>query len=468
MSSTRKLAGYVSKLNYEDLPPEVVEKGKLAVLDTLGNCIGGYPLGLARTFLDMTKDLGGGRAEASLIGDGTKVSVPMAAFGNGALSTMLDYCDSQSTESGRRSSWVGALTFPAALAAGESRGISGRELLTSVVAGYECAARILHSMDVNSDDSNGVTGETMSVFGPAAGAGRALGLSEDEMLSTLCMAGIYTPVAAGFKWLGDDGLLPRKDIKQGWAWMCMTGTFAAVSAQKGLKALQENSILEGDKGLWRMLGMDTFNEEVITAGLGEKYHILQFRSKLDPGCAVTHTGIEAAIGLVKDHNINPGDIESVHVITNRSGGIGFHDQEPRGLCDREFSIPYQMSAAILAGDRGPRWYTEATASSPQMADMTKRVTLSFDDESEQVYLDTGNRMSKMTITTRAGQRYSTRVDQPPRAYEAKEVRNKFLTTTRQVIDQDHIDKIMDAVDNLETVGKVSQLVDLLRIPSPKI
>ena len=75
MSSTRALSRYLSKMKYDDLPSLVVEKGKLAVLDAVGISIGAYPLNLSRTFLELAKDLGGGRGEATLIGDGTKVSV---------------------------------------------------------------------------------------------------------------------------------------------------------------------------------------------------------------------------------------------------------------------------------------------------------------------------------------------------------------------------------------------------------
>ena len=47
MSSTQTLASYLSKLKYEDLPPSVVEKGKVAILDVVGNAIGGYGLNLS-------------------------------------------------------------------------------------------------------------------------------------------------------------------------------------------------------------------------------------------------------------------------------------------------------------------------------------------------------------------------------------------------------------------------------------
>ena len=158
MSATRTLASYLSNIKYDDLPPEVIEKAKLAILDTLGNMIGGYPLSLSTTFLELTKDLGGGRGEATLIGDGTKVSVPLAAFGNGALASMLDYNDGYRNESGKLSAVPGALSVTGALSAGEPRGISGQELISSVVAGYECMARIVQSMDMSWEQEQKVKG----------------------------------------------------------------------------------------------------------------------------------------------------------------------------------------------------------------------------------------------------------------------------------------------------------------------
>ena len=466
MSATRTLASYLSRLVYEDLPPEVVDKGKLAIMDALGNAIGGYPLSTSNIFLDLAKELGGGRGQATLIGDGTKVSVPLAAFANGALSNMLDYSDFLANKSGRNGAYAGAVAVPAALAAGEARGISGQELITSVVAGYECAARVVHSMDKSDEQAEKVKGQTVSVFASAGAAGRALGLDEDGLLSTLGMTGMYTPVPSGYRWLGEEGLTPKADIKQGWAWMCMTGTFAAVSAQKGLTMVQENNILDGERGLWRMVGMDISHEEQLTAGLGETYHILKFASKAYPGCMTTHTPIIGVSGLLKKNNIDLADIEGIEVVTNWSGSIGFDVPEPNSVADMEFSMPYQVAAALLAGGKGPDWYSERTARSQEVADMAKRVVLSFDEESEQFFRETNQRMSKITVQTKGGQRYSTRVDRAGVVQDAEELRDKFVTTTSQVIDKSQVDKILDAIDSLETMEEVSELVDLLYIPAP--
>ncbi len=463
MSTTRTLAGYLSRLNYDDLPAEVVNTGKLAILDTLGNSIGGYPLELSKTFLSLSKGMGGGREQATLIGDGAKVSAPWAAFGNGALSTMLDYCDYVHSESGRCPAWLAALAVPAALAAGETRGISGKELIASVVAGYEGSARIVHSMDMTAEASLIVIGETVSIFAAAAAAGRALALDEDGMLSTLGMTGIYTPVPGIYKWTRDEGLTPRKDIKQGWAWMSMTGTFAAVSAQKGLRMLQESNILDGDLSMWRMLGMDIFEEERITAGLGETFRTLNFKSKPFPGGANSHTAILGATGLVKEHNIDVRDIEKIDVITNRGGALGFDDQNPKGLCDREFSIPYAVSAALIAGDRGPNWYIESTAQGPALSSMIKRVSLTFDEECEKLFREKRIRMCKVSLQTKGGQQYTRNVERPNPVGSAETVKEKFTTTTSQVMGRDQVFKLLDTVDNLEAVGNISELIELLRI-----
>lgn len=455
MSATGSLAGYISSLKYADLPPSVVEKGKLLIMDAVGNAIAGYPFSLSKSFLELAKNVGGGSGEATLIGDGAKVSIPFAAFGNQALAYMLDY-----TGTG------GHIGVPAALAAGEAKGISGKDLITSVVAGYECQARISSSMDEALPQDRSIQGVNLWVFAAAGAAARALGLDEDEMLSAIGMTGIYTCVPAGYKWMGDEGLSPRRDIKQGAAWICMSGAFAAVSAQKGLKMLQPNNILDGDKGLWQMLGKQAFREEELTAGFGETYHILEATAKYWSGCAVTHPAMTGITRLVRDHGISPDEVERIEVVTNRPLGIGFEDQAPEGAFDLQFSVPYQVSAALVGGDRGPDWYLDKVAKSPEVTDMAKRVFLSFDEDSDKDLREGKLFTAKVAVLTKQGRRYNTYVDEWELARNTKEFRDKFITITSQVIDRRQIDAVLDTIENLETLGTVSALIDQLTIPHP--
>ena len=467
MSSTRALAGYLSRLKFEDLPTDVVEKGKLSIINSLGNSIGGYPLTVSKTFLELSKELGVGRPESTLIGDGAKVSVSGAAFGNGALSTMLDHADYFRSESGRCWIWPGALAVPAALAAGEAQGISGKELIVSAVAGYECSARILTAMDMTLETTKQINGETISTFAAAGAAGRAFGFDEDEMLSTLGMAGTYTPVPGWYKWVSDEGLSPRKDVKQGWAWMCMAGAFASVSAKKGLQMLQPNNILDGQKGLSRMLAMDSYIEERVTEGFGETYHIREFASKLYPGGAVAHPAIVGVRDIIAEHGFQPGDIDGIEVVTSIQDGIGFDDPEPVNLSETQFSLPYQLAAALFSGAAGgPDWYVEATANDPRVQGLSKRVVMSFDDECQTFFNATNLRLSKVTVTTKSGQQFYRRVEHNGEAKSPEEIREKFIGCASQVIERSHADEILNTISDLESVSNIATLMGLLA-PFPR-
>ena len=56
MSTTRTLASYLSKVNLRRPAPAVIERERPPILDVVGNAIGGYPLSLSKTFLDVAKD----------------------------------------------------------------------------------------------------------------------------------------------------------------------------------------------------------------------------------------------------------------------------------------------------------------------------------------------------------------------------------------------------------------------------
>lgn len=461
MPATQELAEYLAGFSPETLPGRVLSQAKLVTIDAIGNAIGGLPFDLARTFCDLARNVGGGSTEATIVGGGDKVSVPFAAFANTALSTMLDYSDYAMSDSGRCPIWIGPLAVPAALAAGEATGISGAEFLASVAAGYECASRVLHSMDMSIERSLELNGETLSVFGAAGAAGRALRLSSEEMLSALGMAGIYTPVPAYYKWIGDEGLTPRKDIKQGWAWMGMTGAFAAVSARAGLKATQGNNILEGERGLWRMLGMDSFDEARVTQDLGTRFYIDDLGTKAYPGCAFTFTAIEGAVSILDSHGISAGEIERVDVVTNWSNATGFGDRVTESLADKQFNFPYQVAAALTIGERGPNWYTSSAAADPELVALKNKVHVSFDDECETIFRETGNWMSKVAITTADGQVHRVAVEKVDKLTDGDGFREKFLRTSEQVVGRERAEAVLAAIEELDGQETLDTLVELL-------
>ena len=73
MGVTRELAKFVTKARYEDLSPSAVQAAKTSLLNILGNCIAGNQTRIGAMHVDMAKDLGGGRTQATIVGDGVRV-----------------------------------------------------------------------------------------------------------------------------------------------------------------------------------------------------------------------------------------------------------------------------------------------------------------------------------------------------------------------------------------------------------
>jgi len=96
---TELLAEYVHNLQWQALPPEVVESAKLRVLDYLASAMAGYRLN--RTFSDtvtrMYRDMGGTEESRVLFSD-LQLPAPNAAFLNAAYGHGADIDDGERVE----------------------------------------------------------------------------------------------------------------------------------------------------------------------------------------------------------------------------------------------------------------------------------------------------------------------------------------------------------------------------------
>src|ERR1700704_2436270 len=79
--ATRDLAAFASALCFEDLPPEVVERIKLSVLDSIGCCLFGATLPWTRKVAAMAM-AESAAPMAALMGMGKKSSVSLAVLVN--------------------------------------------------------------------------------------------------------------------------------------------------------------------------------------------------------------------------------------------------------------------------------------------------------------------------------------------------------------------------------------------------
>ena len=132
-----KVGAFVRGLRLEEIPPEVVDKAKLVILDTLGIALVSSRMDFGRMVLHVASALGGA-GESRLIGTRRKVAAANAVLANGTLAHGLDYDDTLE-EAIVHTGCCGAIT---ALAVGEAVGASGKRLLEAAIAGMEVMCKV--------------------------------------------------------------------------------------------------------------------------------------------------------------------------------------------------------------------------------------------------------------------------------------------------------------------------------------
>lgn len=367
---TRALARHAATLQYDALPPELVEMLKQCVLDTLGVSIGASTLAPEASILrDYVNDLGG-RPEATILGFGGKAPAPWAAFVNGSLGHMLDYDDMG--ESGH----PGIVTIPVALAVAEKLGgVSGRELIAAIAAGTDVMTRLSRAIDVPdwTITEGWFATQLIGFVAGAATAGHLLGLDEEQMENAL---GIGFNQLSGTRQMAEGAATHMRSMQAGFSGQ--GAVLAAELARRGI--IGSKAFVEGRYGFFRtyIRGCEP-DWDGIVDGLGVKFPLIEKHGfKVWPACAYTRTTNAAILALRQQHGLKPEDVESITIV----GGTGGTQQlceplaakrRPKVSIDGKFSIPFTTAVMMAKGNVTLRDYTEAGLRDPDVLAMADRI-----------------------------------------------------------------------------------------------
>jgi 2-methylcitrate dehydratase PrpD len=173
-----KLSKYMSEASERALPDEVVEKAKHHILDTLAAMISGSEIRPGRAAIEFVRAYGG-KEVATVVASNIVCGPIEAALANGVLA----HADETDDSHGPSRSHPGVSVVPAALAAGELFGISGKHFLRAVTLGYDVGTRVTMSMGGPGYQAmtHRSTHGTVATFAAGAAAGCAAGLGAQQM-----------------------------------------------------------------------------------------------------------------------------------------------------------------------------------------------------------------------------------------------------------------------------------------------
>lgn len=451
-SVTLRLADWAAGLRYEDLPPEVVTAAKRFLLDSAGCALGGLSQPDCRIALEVLREVAG-RGPATVLGTGEKLDPVSAALANSLLIRVLDYNDIYWRQDPCHPSDL----IPAALAACERRGGSGRDLLVGIVLAYEIEQRLCETCFPGIRELGWHHATLTAVASPLV-AGRMLGLDPQRLAHAVGISA-SRHLTSGSVTAGK--LTMMKNTVDPLA--TQSGVLAALLAERGYTGPEH--VLDGKEGLAQLLKTEWCWERLL-AGLGREWRILQCGMKSYPTEALTHTPISALLDLVREHDLAPGQVERIRVRSLARAADILADPskyDPRSKETADHSLPYCLGVALVDRQVTPAQFEETRIADPLVRAQLRKVEVTADPEIEAAF--PALQRAVVTVRTVDGRELERRLDYPrgdPRnPMTDEDLRAKLAALAAAACSPERVTRIVEAVGRAESFASAGELAGLL-------
>ncbi|MGH9354935.1 MAG: MmgE/PrpD family protein, partial [Terriglobia bacterium] len=444
---------------YSDIPANVIELGKKSILDGLGLALAGSVVesgDLSRKYITALGPQGG---SSTVIGSAMKASPRFAAFANGVGIHSEDYDDTQlATGPGRV---YGMLThptapvLPAALALGEAKGISGRDLLLAYNLGVEVETKICQAVNPRLYLGGFHSTGTVGTFGAATAAAKLHGLDAHWVTDAYGIAGAE---ASGLQ--ASLGTM-TKPFQAGHA--SASGVEAAALASIGWTASLK--VLEDPGGFFHAFG-GGYDPGYIVGKLGSPWTFASPGVSIKPfPCgSLAHPGMDKFLSMVQENHVHADQVEGVIVGVNHAVPKALFYHDPHTALQAKFSMEFCIASLLLYGKAGLRQFQNDVVNRPEVQSAIKRVQLVVDPRADAAGY---NKMrTYITIKLRDGRTLTGFADfakgSPAHPMSYDEVAQKFRGCTDFAKWPTHkAEAIIEAVRGLENIPNVTKLTALL-------
>lgn len=454
MTESQQLAAFVEAATLDGASPEAVEQLKIRVLDTVGVAIGALDAEPIIAIRELLEDLGG-TEQATLIGGG-KTTPERAAFFNSALSRYLDFMDAYLAkgETNHPSD-----NFGAVLAAAESVGASGKQLLTAFAVAYQVHTRL---SDVAPVRAKGFDHTTQGAFAAGASAAKALGLPSEQIANALAIAGTAN-VALRVTRTGN--LSHWKGLA--YPHVSKEGTWAALLASRGITGPEE--VFEGNKGFkdsvsgpfeidWSKEDLESVKRTII------KKHNAEIHSQ---------SALDAALDIRAQEGFKTEDIDKIRLTTFNvaysiiGGGEEGDKQLIRTKEEADHSLPWMLAVVLLDGQLNPEQYEPSRIVADDVQALMKKVEITPSDEFSDRFPD--HMPADLEVTLNDGSVFTASQDSylgfHDNPLDWENARKKFDALVTPFTGEELREEIATIIHELDT-RQVSELTEALAKVSP--
>lgn len=456
MDITKQLAEFVANLTFSDLPHEVTERAKRLILDLTGIIIRArHDAESTPSLIAAVERLGLAGGRCSVMGDPRTYAPTAAALINGTLAHSLDFDDTHAEASIHSSAPI----VPAALAAAELAGASGKDLITAIVAGYEIQIRLSLALNPSDHYDRGFhPTATCGVFGAAAAAGKLLGMDAAGIRNAFGIA--LSQAAGSMEFLTDGAWTKRSHVGQA----AQNGLICAVMAAEGFRGPQQ--AFEGRAGFLHAYAPNADPTKAV-AGLGQTWQTMRLAVKPYPSCRYSHAAIDGLVALMKENGLKASEVNEVEIGLPETGwkiiGGPGDKSNPRSVVDGQFSMPFCAAVALREG--GLAWddYRKHLNDETTRA-LTRKIKTVVDARAEAEF--PANMAGVAKIRTASGD-YERLVavpkGEPDNFLDDAEFRFKFDGLCKPYLGAEGTRKLANALLSLEQTNSVQAVMTLAQV-----
>ena len=462
MNISRELARFVAGLKYEDIPESVIEVEKRSILDNIAIISGGADGNGCREFVEYAvESAAGGKEEATVLGQKIKLPAVWAAFANASMTMALDFSDTSATATIHPNT----STFCVSLALSEKLGgISGKDFLTAMIAGSEVACRLARAAVSSRFALYGFyMPPVFTSFGAAAAACKILGLSEDQIIDAWSLVlSQYTCSSE----LTKNKETPIRSIRE--AFGAQAAYSSAILASKGIKGYKDP--FEGQQGFYKAYFNDDYDPEPVLKDLGKDFEAAKLIFKPWPCCMGNHGCINAALNIMRDHDIKPEDITALKAEAPTVARVVLEPAEdkkaPKNAIGAKYSMPFTVSTAIIDGSVTLGSFEDENLKRKDILELASKFSHVLNDEWDRsVEMKTGGRL---TIETKDGKSYtdtvSSTLGNPDNPMTEDAFRAKFFSCMERApkaSSEEDREALYQHVKALEKINDIKDIAALL-------
>ena len=439
MSMTEDIASFVASFSLKTAPAELLPRVREAFLDSFGVMLAGSREESAQIAGRWVRSQGGEGQCTVIAQRGFRTSAANAALANGVAAHTLDF-----DHFGHQS----AVMVPCVLAAGESKGVSGRELMEAYIVGVEVSMMLAKAMGKEAQELGFHPAGVCGSLGAAAAAARILNLTPEQIQVAL---GIAASLTAG---LSQNFGTMVKPLHLGNA--ARNGIIAAEFASMGFTA--NPKIFDQRGGFFSALTAEETSEK-----LGKSFRFLHpgIAFKAYPCPYSSQRAVDASIKIAERHNVNPDDVTEITCAAAPKTFRVLIHHRPTTSLEAKFSLEYLLAAGLALRTINEECFELKHVNDPVMRGLVQKVR-SVDAPLERKTPGEGDVTLQVRTRTAAFEETVTYAPgHPKNPLTWERLTEKYRACARQgAIQEPALSRSLEMLGRVEEIDDVRELIQL--------